>query len=366
MTELEQKVFDSLAILIGGDGTKKLKPSALIKRLSKVSGLVQTDVKQGLKGLVLQGKLLGVNRYGEPLELVGWSDPTIHPTPQYRFWLNEILEGKKDELTEEQVRTILRSANLFDGLSQTELERLITSVLGHARRKIAIDSEDVLQDKFIRSAKSILSSSKAIDSLSKILIGLGCELPIDSPTYYALTAGDPNATKIMFVENPRVFNFLIAYADRFDAFLVSSYGYGLTMANIGFLISKNKVVACSVDAYPNSNLSSVLEGKTCLYWGDLDYEGIQIYECLKKSIPSLALSGAYEYMVEILHKGDGHPYHKLFGKNGQTPSKCLTAEGDWLMRLCEVKKHGVDQEAICSARYLDQIFTSSRLHQNLN
>lgn len=101
---------------------------------------------------------------------------------------------------------------------------------------------------------------------------------------YALTAGNPNGICVLYIENPRVFNFLVPDVDRYAAMVVSAYG--LTLSNIGDLISANSIISTSVDYYPNFSLASSLSGKRCFYWGDLDYEGMLIYESLKKYSPA--------------------------------------------------------------------------------
>lgn len=358
MIEKDEEVFNAIATLIGGDGSKKLKPSRLVARLAKATGLVQTDIQQSLGRLGRAGKLVGVNARGEPEQLVGWSDPSLQPVPKHVCFLKQVISAKSGEISDSDANVILRAASQFEGFKYNEIEQIVSSIIVYAR--LSGGERSSYPDKYIHSAKNLLSSSKALDSLSKILVGFGCQLPRDSPVYYALTAGNPLGSRVIFIENPRVFNFLVPHVDQYDAMIVSSYGYGLTLANIGDLLAANSIVTTSVDHYPNSTLSSSLSDKSCLYWGDLDYEGIQIYESLKRSFPEMVLSGAYELMVNLLQEGNGHPYHKLFGKGGQAPSKCKSREGQLLMDLCRIPERGVDQEAVCDVRFLDAIF--SELH----
>lgn len=365
MNDQDEVVFKALAILIGGDGSKKLQPARLINRLAKATSLVQTDIQQSLARLSKSGKLVGVNARGEPEQRVGWSDPSLQPIPEYVLSLQRILDEMTDKVSANQASVILRAASIFEGFDTHVMKQLVDAIITYARLTEVERAQD--QDKFIHSARNFLSSSKALDGLSKVLTGLGCDIPLDSPVYYALTAGNPNGTCVLFIENPRVFNYLVSHVDKYDAMVVSSYGYGLTLANIGDLLAADSIVTTSVDHYSNSSLSSSLSGRRCFYWGDLDYEGVLIYESLKKNIPQITLSGAYSPMIELLNENRGHPYYKLFGKSGQKPSVCRTQEGQMLMDLCSSIERGIDQEAVCGTKYLDEIFSrfDFRGHRNI-
>lgn len=361
MNDQDELVFKALAILIGGDGSKKLQPARLINRLAKATSLVQTDIQQSLARLGQSGKLVGVNARGEPEQRVGWSDPSLQPIPEYVLSLQRILDEMTDEVSTNEASVILRAASIFEGFDIHVMKQLVKAIITYTR--ISEVERTQSQDKFIHSARNFLSSSKALDGLSKILTGLGCDIPRDSPVYYALTAGNPNGTFVLFIENPRVFDYLAPHVDKYDAMIVSSYGYGLTLANIGDLLESDRIKTTSVDHYPNSSLSSSLSVSRCLYWGDLDYEGVVIYESLKKSIPQIALSGAYSLMLELLKEKKGHPYHKLFGKSGQKPSVCRTHEGQILMDVCSSVERGIDQEAVCTIENIGTIFSELILQQ---
>ncbi|SOC31074.1 Wadjet anti-phage system protein JetD domain-containing protein, partial [Thalassospira xiamenensis] len=97
---------------------------------------------------------------------------------------------------------------------------------------------------------------------------------------------------------------------------------------------------------PAPNLAEALEKTPLFYWGDLDLEGLRIYESMKKHFPKLKLSRAYELMANCLREPRrSHPYGALSGKSGHKPPKGNDPEVAHLATLC--KDRAVDQEAIC-------------------
>lgn len=75
-------------------------------------------------------------------------------------------------------------------------------------------------------------------------------------------------------------------------------------------------------------------------------EGLKIYSRLKKAIPQIGLSALYEPMLKALQNGNGHPYSKVFSKEGQKVWKSNHQEIQGLIELCTNK--GIDQEWVSS------------------
>ena len=82
-----------------------------------------------------------------------------------------------------------------------------------------------------------------------------------------------------------------------------------------------------------------------MFWGDLDQEGLRIFESLRRGIPGISLSSAYADMEKLLLlPRRNHPYHRLFEKANQRQAKGATPE---VIHLSEVsRERAVDQEAL--------------------
>ena len=79
-------------------------------------------------------------------------------------------------------------------------------------------------------------------------------------------------------------------------------------------------------------MSELLALPEVTFWGDLDPEGLRIFQRLRHSVPGIQLSALYAPMIERLEAEGGHPLHVLTGKAGQRQA------GNWI--------RGLDQEAL--------------------
>lgn len=316
---------------------KALQPSGLIDRLARHTGLPRLDVKEALARLALEGKISGVSKTGEPLKKVQWIGirPEMSSTAQQLLCAFERLT---EEIPEALLRRLLSCSDLFDGLSTEDIEHVLRGLL-HCQ------SAGPYQDAVLASAKHILGSAKALNNLKRPARALDLDRTEDTAgELYVLTAGPPVPKAIVLIENIRSFTAFARSAHAQNATGVAAYGYGLTMENFGSRLAAEQVIACP--AYGAVvNLRHALEQLPVLFWGDLDQEGLRIYESLRRQLPHVCLSGAYSAMEARLKSNTlCHPYHRLFEKAGQRQPKGDIPAIAYLAERC--RSRAVDQEAL--------------------
>ena len=325
-------------------GGKKLRPGGLIGRLSKLTGIPQLDVQLALEELARAGSLSGVSRSGQPLTLVGWIGAAL-PLSQTEMLLTEVISNFNDKSSKATLQPLLKFAGLFTGLSAADITFVLQGML--QCKKEAINC-----DPIFASAANILGSAKALNNLRGAARNIGMEWPIDAyGELYVLTAGPARPNAIVLIENIRSFTAFARSRHAKYAVGVAAFGYGLTMENFGNRLATGQIVACR--AYGDTvNLYDAISQLPAFFWGDLDREGVRIFESLRRQIPDLALSAAYASMDKRLTNPQlCHPYHALFEKDGQRVISGATPEATYLARRCSDR--AVDQEALGSE--LDEV-----------
>ncbi|WP_280347436.1 Wadjet anti-phage system protein JetD domain-containing protein [Pseudomonas sp. BN414] len=266
---------------------------------------------------------------GEPDAFV---DPVAHQ-------LAEVLKHHQDLAEVPSLAALLDHAHLFDGLSADDMANVVRGLL-QCRQDGALN-----QDPIFTSAAHILGSAKALKNLRRGMRSLGEtggeEL---AGELYVLTAGPSQPKAVVLIENIRSFTAFARSPHAQEAVGIAAYGYGLTMENFGARLAANHVVACP--AYGDAiNLKSAMDQLPTFFWGDLDREGLRIFESLREQIPGLALSAAYEAMESrCFNPMLCHPYHRLFEKDGQRFPRGSTPETAHLAKRCS--NRAVDQEAL--------------------
>ncbi|MFJ2689430.1 Wadjet anti-phage system protein JetD domain-containing protein [Pseudomonas sp. NPDC087336] len=324
-------------------GGKKLRPRGLIGRLSKLTAIPQLDVQLALEELARAGSLSGVSKSGQPLTLVGWTGSAL-PLSQTEMLLGEVIENFSDKSFKTTLQPLLKIAELFSGLSADDINYVIQGMLQC--------KDSVNCDPIFASATNILGSAKALNNLRGAARNIGIEWPIDAyGELYALTAGPAQPTAVVLIENIRSFTAFARSRHAKYAVGVAAFGYGLTMENFGNRLATGQIVACR--AYGDTvNLYDAISHLPAFFWGDLDREGVRIFESLRRQIPDLALSAAYASMDKRLTNPQlCHPYHALFEKDGQRVICGATPEATYLARRCADR--AVDQEALGSE--LDEV-----------
>ncbi len=331
-----RKVEVALLRLMAGGRT--LRPTRLIERLAVATNLARLEVRDALAALAGSGKVSGVARSGEPLKMVTWTgapESFINPATRH---LEEVLKHHQDLAAVPSLTALLDHADLFDGLSADDMANVVRGLLQCQQAELG-------RDPIFTSAAHILGSAKALKNLRRGMRSLGeagCEEA--GGELYVLTAGPSQPKAVVLIENIRSFTAFARSPHAQDAVGIAAYGYGLTMENFGARLTANQIVACP--AYGDSvNLKSAINQLPTLFWGDLDREGLRIFESLREQLPHLALSAAYEDMEKRCSNPMlCHPYHRLFEKEGQRLPRGSTSESAHLAQRCN--ERAVDQEAL--------------------
>ncbi|MCY1364457.1 hypothetical protein D9M69_512580 [compost metagenome] len=253
--------------------------------------------------------------------------------------LAEVLKHHQDLAEVPSLVALLDHADLFDGLSADDMANVVRGLL-QCRQDGPFN-----QDPIFTSAAHILGSAKALKNLRRGMRSLGETGGEEAGgELYVLTAGPSQPKAVVLIENIRSFTAFAHSPHARDAVGIAAYGYGLTMENFGARLAANQVVACP--AYGDAvNLKSAIDQLPTLFWGDLDREGLRIFESLRELLPNLALSAAYEAMEKRCSNPMlCHPYHRLFEKEGQRLPRGSTSESAHLAQRCS--ERAVDQEAL--------------------
>ncbi|KRD79724.1 hypothetical protein ASE43_02150 [Lysobacter sp. Root983] len=304
------------------------------------------EVAKALRELSLLGVITGIGVNGRPVRMVKWvgTEPSRQVCPQEVEW-REILEGLGDKLSEADRASLGSSFSTFNGLDRCDKIAIIEGM-------IAMRDGIRCADTWVWSAENLLGSSKAARSLRTDLGGLGVNVDDSGGLYYAITAGPSTPEAVVLIENPRVFSAVATSAQASRILAVAAYGYGLTIDNFGQRLLAGQVVSCPAVG-ERADLRWALTQLPAYFWGDLDLEGLRIYESLKQRLPSIRLSAAYSAMDRMLDdRRRSHPYHRLFEKDRQgIPPSGNEADVAYLAKRC--LQRAVDQEAV--VRIVDQI-----------
>lgn len=311
-----------------------VRPSGLAQRLAVEVNLSLLETHQALRELVQHGWVRGVSSTGIPVHVVTWTGPERTPWGGEARWLAAI-EAVGPSLGAQERAWLAREAALLPDL---ELEDAIALLQG----VFALRGDTRSQDPWVRSARHLLGSSKAARNLKGLLRRLGVDDAPDTSELYVVTAGPDVPTAIVLLENPRVFTAFRRSKHITSALGVVTHGYGLTWENLGERLRAGRVVCCPAEG-PRVDLAQLLTQLPAVFWGDLDLEGLRIFESLRTHLPELALSQAYRWLdARVADRCSSHPYHALFEKVGQRAPQGMTAEVRYLAARCT--QRAVDHE----------------------
>lgn len=336
-----QQVRDTLLKLTRGG--RRLQPKTVKSRLMEATGLSRLEVTTALAQLAVQRDVSNVDRFGEPRGMVSWIGETPDSSSS-REW-EAALEQLPSPLKEASRRQALRDCYpAVEGLSGADLQILLSTLLQ--------SRQDSDADATLRSARHVMGSAKALKNLRRLATLLEVGDTTDAGgEFYVLTAGPEQPRALVLIENARCFSAFARSRHVHYLLGIACYGYGLTMESFGDRLQRNQVVACP--AYGQKvSLTDLLPHTPTVFWGDLDLEGLRIFESLKAHIPHLELSLAYADMAKLLSNPmRSHPYHSIFEKAGQRPPAGRLPEVRHLAELCS--RRAVDQEAICD--FIDEV-----------
>ncbi|MGM0785296.1 MAG: Wadjet anti-phage system protein JetD domain-containing protein [Pseudomonadota bacterium] len=182
---------------------------------------------------------------------------------------------------------------------------------------------------FVASARYLMGSSKLLEALPVELVrAFGIEPASFQPPETWLLASIPEQPEgLLLIENAQSFTQACRVACDKRLALVCTFGYGLSLANA---LAGGDRVRLVGQGTASVTLSELLDLPSPTYWGDLDPEGLRIFQRLRYCLPELALSALFGPMQTAFEMGTRHPLDALTGKAGQRHS------GDW--------QHGLDQE----------------------
>lgn len=320
-----------------------MKPSRLVERASRCSGLQRLEVRDGLEELARLGELEGQLDNGVPRTQIRLRFPAATMTADERAWRTTLEE--LDEADREALAPLHAS---LAGWSDPDRGRLRDGLL---RLRAAQDKLRGLS-RYVVSARYLLGSSKLLDKLPRSALrrfGLADHLfSGNSPNL--LIAGPNRPETVVLVENPTAFEFAVQATSDLPVVWVATYGYGLSMASEDY--GRNLTFAIEVDDFATVVRSGqpptprrAFACEHLAFWGDLDPEGFRIYRRLRNRLPHLRLSALYEPMLELLEAAGGHPLDEATGKAGQKAG----AEHH-LAEHCATR--GIDQEAVCEPELL--------------
>lgn len=289
---------------------------------------------------------------GHPLQ--GRVTLNLRPLPQKKHikaWKDAVNASAWDDET----KAILRKetvGNRLSGLAETEMKEVLEGLKTLVTNKLEKTTE------YVASAQCLLSSSKLLSAFGRPerkALGLTEESFLSQPRYI-ITAGPPEPTGALLIENPQSFEQAVIAGISKDMVLISVYGYGLASTakkdiesfwTESFGATKRSLIPLVRDGNPPS-LQKIFRLKNIYWWGDLDLAGLDIYQSIKTNIPHLRLSALYGAMLNLLHAGKGHPYAKCVGKDQQLQRyKNRTwdePEVQGLASACTQK--AIDQEAV--------------------
>ncbi|ROT94724.1 hypothetical protein EB809_18785 [Marinobacter sp. R17] len=331
MPELQRELVEDF-IRKAARGGRPLQPGRLLERIANHTGLSIIDIETCLSVLAEEGLIEGVSRSGRPVKMIRWKGASLVEINPLAITVRDYF-GRKG-VTVPDVDCLALSKAL-DGLDKSDVTRLLDGLY---------ELQGFAGDGVFASARHLLGSAKALNGLSSAGRFLS-DLPIqDVGEMYVITAGPVDAEAVLLIENPRSFTSFSNSRHVERVLGVASYGYGLSMQNFAAHLHAGKVTACPSRG-ERPDLKELIQTKPVFFWGDLDKEGLRIFESLRHRIPSIKLSSAYAEMEKLTSIPErSHPYHRLFEKAGQRQARGDTPEVAYLSRVC--RHRSVDQEAL--------------------
>src|SRR5581483_2899669 len=206
--------------------------------------------------------------------------------------------------------------------------------------------------RFNISAKFLLGSSKLLDELpAAALRAFGIDTDrFERFSGYVVIAGPPEPSAIVLVENPHAFETAVSSPGTDDVGWIVTFGHGLSLREedyggqlVDFLANRRQPPLPLIRKGNPPSLARLLQHSKLFFWGDLDPEGLRMFERLRARYPALCLSALYLPMLHAL-SADSHPYVPATAKEGQT----IWESGDPIVRelLSQCSNRGVDQEIV--------------------
>lgn len=202
---------------------------------------------------------------------------------------------------------------------------------------------------FIREASAYIfwGRSKILDSKTD----LWDIFRIKQHPIQILTFCGTKKNNVLFIENKQTFESLQKVKRiKENYILIYLSGFMGTASRISQKEYRSIYIKYDQNFNSNINIDNIFKDKmfNLYFWGDLDYEGINIYLSLRKVFPDVLLwNEGYELMIDKLNRNEGHN-GEFSGKENQKYPQNLTGIkyiDDYLLPLMQ-EKGFYDQEGI--------------------
>jgi hypothetical protein len=339
---LEEELSQALARMMKG---RSLRGAGLADRLARRLDRPRMEIIAALESLRERGLVQCRDWYrGEPEGPVTLDLP-CQPSETELRWAavlaGSLPAGSVDATVLQPMHTAL------EGFDDDALRRLVAGLLELRDRQRQLAG----QPRFQVSARFLLGSSKLLDELPAVDLrrfGIDPELFPPFPGYLVV-AGPPKPAAVVLVENPHCFEAAVRGSAVERAGWIVTYGYGLSLRQsqhgqqlASLLAGRGRLHGLTRAGSPPP-IAELLAHAELYFWGDLDLEGLNIYQRLRASLPGLRLSALYRPMIQWLRDGGGHPYAAATAKVGQSVSG-LDPTLRPLAELCA--RRGCDQESV--------------------
>ncbi len=348
-TTLIETVRQVLARL--GQGRSTLHGHHLIERVQQRTGLTIIEVRRGLGELRAAGEIdcrdwSNGQPYGK-VRLVLRAPPVSDVAIAWQT----VLEAR--QLSPEDIAALLPLHSALCDLGPTGMEQLVEGLL----RLRAEQDQFVGAPRFNVSAQFLLGSSKLLDALPTAALR---SFGIDKTCFerfagYIVVAGPPDPVACVLVENPHAFEIALSAPAVDDVAWIVTFGHGLSLHDEDYgaqlaelLVSRPRLPHPLIRRGSPPDINSLLQHEALFFWGDLDPEGLRIFEWIKRKWGHLRLSALYQPMIDALRDiARSHPYVPVTGKDGQSPWTSDDAQVATLMKQCT--ERGVDQESVSAS-----------------
>jgi len=329
-----------------------LRGSGLVARIARDLRADRIDVLREMRQLRAAGVIVCDDwMRDEPQTTV-----SIHLPEQLSeaaiLW-REVLQahGFADDSTE--FNALQAIGDKLDGLDRESMRNLLAGLITLAQEQDRITGTP----RFEISARYLIGSSKMLDTLpSQALQAFGIDIGrFPSFPGYVMVAGPSEPESVILVENPHSFETAIAVDAARQAAWICTYGYGYGLSlkhsqhgeQLAAILASPKAPRTLTRRGNPPSWETLVQHPRLRFWGDLDLEGLAIFERLRSHRPGITLSGLYQPMLEALQRGAGHPYCPATGK----PRQRIPKHGDDITTLVDLCRHqAIDQEMVTATQ----------------
>lgn len=245
---------------------------------------------------------------------------------------------------------LIKSPIVIDGKSPCDIVNALISM-----RQALLTSEMPLTLRQL-SARYLWGVSKALDNRSEEWVSrvLGVEATAirTRPVHVSVLLPDTLPKGILFIENQDTFDHFCYMSHTPDDYaVVYLAGFKGTATRIRDKEGVRLFFADIADSQVGDHFTHLWFNCLdlgCMYWGDLDYSGLNIAVSLKRIFPSLQwYRPGYAEMLSLLESGKGHALNdRTKGNQAKTCDNTLWGDGKNYLSAIEKYQSFVDQESV--------------------